>query len=145
MVRRATADDLLDLLTLGESFHAGSPYRDLFAWNGAQIERMVGWLLEHGAIFVAEKDGASVGMLGVAVAPHLMSGDLMASEVFWWVEPRARGLGLKLLRAAERWARAEGATVLQLVAPDAAARTLYERLGFVQIETAYQRTLETSP
>lgn len=142
IVRRATEADLEAIVRMGVAFHANSPYADLFVLDRDRCTLTVDWLLAHGAIFMAEKDGTPVGMFGIAVSPHLMAAELFATEIFWWVEPGARGLGLKLLRDAEAWAKEQGATVLQLIAPSERVGRLYERLGFRLIERAYSRAVE---
>jgi hypothetical protein len=142
-IRHATERDTEALVALGATFLATSPYRVHLPPNPDQWRRTVAWLIAHGAVFVAERNGGIDGMLGAALAPHPMSGELFGSELFWWVRPEARGTtGLKLLRAAEAWTRAQGGAFLQLAAPDARAERLYERLGYARIEVGYQRRWE---
>jgi GNAT superfamily N-acetyltransferase len=68
----------------------------------------------------------------------------MAFEVVWWVEPEARGDGVRLLRAAEDWAIEQGIGKMQMVAPNERVGALYERMGYLPVETSYQRTLDRS-
>lgn len=140
-IRRATFEDIDAIVAMGKRFHENSPYADHFALDPDRCVLTVEWLLKNGAIFVAERDGELVAMLGVTVMPHLMSGVYTATEVFWWVDLQARGLGLKLLRTAERWAKANGAEAFTLIAPDERAERLYERLRYQKVETAYTRRL----
>lgn len=136
--------DLDALVAMGQRFLAQSNYRRHLTENPAQMRMTAAQLIEaaSGNVFVAEADdGTLVGMLGVIVFPHHLSGDTTCGEVFWWVEPDRRGIGLRLLRAAEAWAKAQGATTLQLIAPSHEVETLYERLGFEAVERTYQKAL----
>lgn len=93
-------------------------------------------------VFVAEsRSGALVGMLAMIAYPHPMSGEPIATEICWWVEPSARGIGVRLFHAAERWATAKGAAIFQMIAPSPEVAHFYRRVGFKEIETTYQRRL----
>jgi hypothetical protein len=90
-------------------------------------------------------------MLGLAITPHLTAHESVASEMCWWVDPTARGtigltvgIGLRLLRAAENWAKQHGATVLEVGAFSGADKQgeLYERLWFRRQHVTYLRCLE---
>jgi GNAT superfamily N-acetyltransferase len=72
-----------------------------------------------------------------------MTGRLYASELFLWVEPEHRGSGVRLIRRGEQWARDQGAEFMHLVSPSRAVNALYERLGYTQVETEFQRPLTT--
>ena len=88
------------------------------------------------------KDSTTVvAMLGLLVYPHLLSNDRVAGEIMYWVEPSARGGGVRLLRAGERWAAAHGATVLQLVSPTPEVDQFYARCGYVPVERMYWKAL----
>lgn len=96
-----------------------------------------------GAVFVVEKDGGLVGMMALTTYVHPMSGDTIATEIVWWMDPEARGgrAALKLFSAGEAWARSKGATKFQMIAPSDKVGAFYERLGFERIEVHYQRSL----
>lgn len=142
-IRLADARDFDGILAVGQRFHEGSPYRHLFSLNATSCRRTLEWLLNNkGAIFVAETDyGEIVGMIAGLVNPNFASGELTCGEAFWWVDKDRRGCGVRLLRALEAWAREQGATQMQLIAPDGRAEQLYTRLGFRRYEAVYQRTL----
>jgi len=94
-----------------------------------------------GAIFVSERAGIVVGMLGLLIFTHPFSGEKVASELFWWVEPDSRGDGLELMRRAENEARARGAQRMQMIAPNEAVARIYRRKGYEYVESTYQRKL----
>lgn len=142
-VRPATERDVPRIIEMGRAFLQASPYVAVLRENPAQIETFTRWLLTNpeGLLLVLEdRGGAVAGMFGALLAPHYFSGDMMATEVVWWVEPDARGAGKLLLAAAEQHAQAHGAIALQMIAPDPRVGTLYERAGYRFVESAYQKT-----
>lgn len=145
MIRAAGPTDIPRLIQMGARFLRETPYRGKVAVVEDQMERVVRHLLEqpNGMIFVLERAEEVVGMIGFMVFDHPISGDSMASELFWWVDPEHRnGLGgVQLLRRAEQWARRAGATRMQMIAPDEHVGSFYQRLGYEPLETTFQRTL----
>lgn len=135
-------DDIPALVAMGQRFRASSGYADVIADNPAQMAKTAETLIagETGAVWVAEDaGGALVGMLGFVLAPNHISGELTAGEVFWFNEGRS-GYGIRLLRKAEAWAVAKGATKIQMIQPvdrqDVAA--IYVGIGFRPVETTWQ-------
>jgi GNAT superfamily N-acetyltransferase len=143
MIRRATLADVPTLVEMGLRFHRSTPYAAHLAVDADAVEAVMQQLVtaDHGAVFVAEKDGAVVGMIGGAHYIQPFTTRRIASECFWWVNPDARGCGVRLERALRAWATAEGATVLQMIAPTPDVEQLYERLGYTRVEVMYQRSL----
>lgn len=141
--RPATLADVNDIVAMGGRFRAQSVYRDRVADNPAQVraltERMVSG--PDSVVLVAEDVDGLAGMLAILTFPHHMSGERIAGEVAWWVEPAKRGIGLRLLREAERWARAQGATAIQMIAPTPDVEAIYSRLGYEPIERTFQRRI----
>lgn len=140
-IRPAVLADVPRLVAMGEHFIAQTGYQALLPINPAQIDALMRRLLEAeaGALLVLEGPSELVGMFGLYVFAHPISGERVASEVFWWVEPGARGGGLRLLAAAEAWAVAQGAVVFQMIAPTPAVERVYVRRGYVPVERLYQR------
>lgn len=93
------------------------------------------------AIWVQEKAGRIIGMLGAYQIEHPFSGELIFAEMFWWVEPEHRGLGLALYRTFERAARQGGARRIQMGAPSKKVAKIYRRLGFTKLEETYSKEL----
>lgn len=106
---------------------------------GRTLDRMLA--TETARAWVAERDGIVVGTIGGWVYEHPMSGDLIATEVMWWVDPTARGYGLRLRNLFKQWAREQGARRLTMMSPSPETDQLYERLGLVAIERTYQEEL----
>ncbi|HJZ70747.1 MAG TPA: GNAT family N-acetyltransferase [Vicinamibacterales bacterium] len=86
-----------------------------------------------GALLIARLRGEPVGC--GAVKFH---GDAPAELKRMWIAPAARGLGLgrRLLRELEEYARASGATIVRLETNRALreAIALYRRSGYVEVE-----------
>jgi GNAT superfamily N-acetyltransferase len=128
---------------MGERFITETVYRGRIPVNPAQMTALVATLLQGdvGTIFVAEREGALVGMIGLMAFMHPIGGEPTVTEVFWWMEPEHRGGGVRLLKRAEQWAREMGAVKLFMIAPTPDVGQLYERLGYESLETTYQRAL----
>lgn len=142
-VRPADGDDVPDAVRMGLAFRA--KFAPHLRENPAQMETIALWLIGGGGrLFVAEVDGAVVGMLGLALITHPLSGDRYASELFWWVDPGTPpGTGLRLLATAERWAKEQGALAVHMVAlaSNQGVDRIYERRGYVPRDTTWERTL----
>lgn len=141
MIRTATGADIPRVVEMGLRFLAETKYGEHAPANPAQMAKTVEYLLASGGVLVSERAGELVGMIGYALFPHFISGELVAGEVFWWVEPEFRGEGVKLLLAAEIRAKDSGAVKMQMIAPDDKVAALYERLKYTFIESAYQKPL----
>ncbi|HET7842752.1 MAG TPA: ribosomal protein S18-alanine N-acetyltransferase [Xanthomonadales bacterium] len=123
-VRRARLGDLGDLVALEERCFRGD--RLSARQYRAHVASERAWL------GVAERDGAAVGSALV-----MFRADTRAARLYSIaVDPTARGggVGLALLRAAERAARRHGANEMRLEvrADNAAAIALYEREGYAR-------------
>lgn len=142
-IREARTSDTPALVAMGLRFLRESCYRGRIRENAEQMASLVTLLVEqpHGVVFVSERAGQVTGMIGLLLFDQPLSGDRMATELFWWVEPEHRGQGVRLLKHAETWARAQGAKALQMIAPTEGVEQLYRRLGYDRIEVAYQRAL----
>ncbi|MDR7385168.1 GNAT family N-acetyltransferase [Promicromonospora iranensis] len=87
----------------------------------------------RGALVIARRDGAAAGMAGVRL---LDDGRAELKRVFLRPEFRGTGGAAVLVQAAEEQARRLGATrmVLETRSDFVAARALYQRLGYSEIE-----------
>lgn len=141
MIRTAEQSDLPRLVEMGRRFREESSYRNLVDDNPEQIGLTMGQLIKQGWLLIAEHDAKITGMFGFVLHNHFFSGEKVAGEVFWWVEPEHRGDGVRLLREAERRAQAAGAKRMQMIAPTERVSQFYERIGYAFVESAWQRTL----
>lgn len=139
MIRRATEADVPRIVEMAAHFFALSEYREMMTGSPAHIAAFTQRLLERedATIFVAETDRV-IGMLAIYVFEHPFSGERVASELVWWVEPETRGAGVRLLTTAKKWAKEQGATVLQMIAPNDHVGKFYRTAGYRPVETVYQ-------
>jgi GNAT superfamily N-acetyltransferase len=103
----------------------------------AEVERRLARIAGSRAVFVAEHDGAVVGLVSVSADETLIGGleacieGLVVDETI-----RSRGFGPSLLGAAERWARERGCA--DLIVRSNVIRTrahgFYDRHGFATIK-----------
>ena len=148
-IRPATPADTADLVRMGLQFIAESGYRGLLTPNPDAQAACIAVLLEQGGcwVVVAGDDGIveTVGMLGIALTPLPVSGELAGVELMWWLDPQWRRgtLGVRLLQVGEAWACAQGAIWLQMIQPVGAERlgAFYRRRGFAPIEMTWQKRL----
>lgn len=128
---------------MGERFLRETVYHGRVTVNPMAMARTVGFLIANdlGVVFVSEHRGTVVGMIGLLLFEHPITGEVTATELFWWVEPEYRGSGVRLLKRGEHWAREAGARQLHMIAPTAEVGQLYERLGFGYLEAAYQKAI----
>lgn len=142
MIRFATLEDVPALVEMGKRFLRESPYHAFLAENPARMYELIAGLIEgSGGVLVSSMGDKITGMLGYILHNHFISGEPMAGEVFWWVEPEYRGQGIRLLHAVEAAAHKAGATKIQMIAPNERVGALYARLGYSPVETTFQRTL----
>ena len=146
MVRPATVEDLDVLVRMGQDFHGSTPYADELSSNPERFGAIGRRLIEDpaGVLFLRERAGCPVGMLGAMVFDHPLSGERTVGELFWWIDPKHRGdAGVRLLRTLEAWARDQGATRLQMIQPVWAEHVgrIYQTLGYKPIEVAWTKRL----
>lgn len=143
MIRSANSDDIPRLVELGVRFMRESRYGEHYSPDPGSMGVFVEGLIvsPHGLLLVQEDDTGVVGMIGALIMAHPYSGETVMSELFWYVIPRARGGGVRLLLAAEREARAAGATKSLFVSPNETVSALYERLGYRPIEQQFIKAL----
>lgn len=144
-IRQATLEDVPAIVAMGLRF-AADEYRDYLRPDPAALEQLARNVITGATSigFVAEDaDAALVGMIGLMTYQQPMAGALVATEIVWWMEPEARGAraAIHLLNKGETWAREQGATKFQMIAPTDHVGAFYERMGFKKLETHYQRSL----
>jgi GNAT superfamily N-acetyltransferase len=101
MIREATLKDLPAIDMLARQFSEASrfvEYRQepfLLTWANILVSG-------DGVIFLLD-EGA--GTLGAMKYPDPNTGELVAVEFFWFVDPAKRGKGIALLKRFEEWAK----------------------------------------
>ncbi len=136
--------DVPRIVEMGQRFAQTPEYEGRAAVNDERIAWLTRQMLNahHTAIFVGgAEDGPLAGMLAMHLYEHPFSGERVAAELVWWVEPEQRGIGVRLLRRAEQWAREHDAAVLEMGAPSERVARFYEAVGFHATDRMYQRRL----
>jgi GNAT superfamily N-acetyltransferase len=95
-------------------------------------------------LLVLEDNGTPKGFIGMVQLESPISEQVFANEHFWFVMQEARGLGsMRLVKAAEEWAKAKKCSHLILTASTLASDLhdricrLYVRRGMDKFETSY--------
>lgn len=148
-IRQATLPDLPRLRVCAQDFAAASRHI-----RGFDMDRFIAvWtgLLESGAgviFLLADDQGEIAGMLGGVAYPDIYSGEMIASEFFWFVREQYRGGtgSVRLYREFEDWARARGCTQIRMIhLSDSMPEKLdkfYRRLGFEPIEVHWAKQFD---
>lgn len=148
-VRQAEPDDLDDLIRMARAFHAASCYAATVQMDPRSFaETVAGMATGGGVVLVAERFGKACGMAAAITYPHWFNKDhLSGQEVFWWVDPEARGTraGFMLMKGLEQWAREAGCKTFHMastanLAPEKLAK-VYERMGYRPQDIYYTKVM----
>lgn len=98
-----------------------------------------------GKIYGMYSDGIFIGGLGALLTPDLNDGKKVATEAFWFVSPKFRGAGIKLLLFFLNRAKEIGCERVIMVhlfnSHSEQLSKLYQNLGFQPIEKHYLKNL----
>ena len=126
---------------MGRHFHESSIYADRVRFNSDALANSLRQFIasDIAVVMVTEQNGNVVGVIGGVVGPHYLTGGKSASELFWWVEPEHRGVGLPLLRAYEDEAQERGAQYSGMICPFGSSNVekIYSKSGYVPLETIF--------
>lgn len=147
-LRFAEPGDIPEAVEIGRIFWDRSPYASQVDYNPEGVERLLGALVEKQSMLVYEFQGKLVGVAGLIVGPfHFDPSLFVATELFWYVDPEVRGLGIgkALLDGMERIAVERGAKIMTMGTmstsdPEKAER-LYAEHGYKQTEKSYTKVL----
>ena len=97
---------------------------------------------KSGQWVLVNPDDVVFGFIGVYVFERVSSGETIACEYWWYVDPMVRGRhGLRLLALAEAWAKARGAQRISIgVHHDKYSRTM-ERLHYNMATILFEKVL----
>lgn len=146
IVEYTTDSQIKKLLPLAREFFKKSGFEGV--WSDQQfVASLLGFVEKGiGVVFVAERDGKPVAMLGGLVSPDLYTEDVVAVETFWYAGKKSvPGEGRKLLEKYEDWSRVKGAKRLRmgslLNARTPALTRVYRRRGYFPLEAVYEKNL----
>ncbi|WP_419992424.1 N-acetyltransferase family protein [Streptomyces boninensis] len=146
-IRPATAADRAEILALAPRLTEGAAaWRD----SAAQLAAAERWLTgsldaagsEGTAVFVAADESGVLGVVSVCEQKHFTGAtDAYVGELAVAREAEGRGIGRRLMVAAEEWADSRGLGRIRLItgAANAPARGFYAALGFVEEEVTLSR------
>ena len=94
-----------------------------------------------GVIFLLKSGEKIIGSLGAVKYPDPNSGEMIATEFFWFVNKESRGKGLKLMKAFESWVAEQGIKKMIMVHLSGSMpeklKSLYKRMGYNEMETHF--------
>jgi hypothetical protein len=138
-VRQALNEDVDSLVALGLKFHRLADHPGRVAYCNRSAEATLrGMMADPASLLLVNTTAGEVdGMIGVRLAPvpyNLQA--VWAQETFWWAEG---GSGIRLLRAAMCWAKAQDAKAFMLSSlvaeTEATLLRVLKRMGFCKVET----------
>lgn len=139
-VRLGTLDDVEHVLSIGraqwDKLHTDP-------WNEPQMQTCVTACVTqpNTAMLVLDIDSVIVGAFGLCAIVTPCSGIAIAVKVFWFVDDKGAGHGMKLLTAAEAWAGAYGAHRLHIDAPTIGVERVLSRRGYDIREKIYAKDI----
>lgn len=136
-MRVATPEDLPDCIRMGVDFSLMAGFEPVREKIGGTLAALIndGGILVHGK--------PATGMIGGVIYTHFFNNELVAQEMFWWVDPGSRGsVGLELLEAFEQWAKDRGADKIIMVSLELNdVSRVYLKRGYKPLEHGYVRSL----
>lgn len=144
MIRTTTAADDPALIRFGRSFFDSLPYNDV-TYDDESAARFLALMRERGVLLLAEADGFPVGMAGGLYAPFIFNDRFkVGQELFWWIEPeyRSLGIGRELLAELEISAKNAGCirwSMIAIAGTQDQVGKLYDRAGYELAELTYTK------
>jgi GNAT superfamily N-acetyltransferase len=148
VVRRATMDDLEAYIPMARNFLASTPMGEIVPFDEEAFRVFYTGAMQNPDLsaWIAEYDGVAIGGSGALAFPMYFNPAFVSvQEIWWWLEPEARGKGAgkAMYREIEKWAAERGARALIMVAlENGKARqfeNLYARQGFKPMERTFFR------
>lgn len=138
MIRRASTEDIPQIVAWGKDFHAYGPWRHV-PFDAEALTAFIAGVIEKGVVFLSD-----TGMIGGVLSPvYFNPAYVLAVEFFWWAP---KGGGTPLREAFEAWAKEEGAHEVQFaaLADDNRERVerIYARAGYSPREIAFSKRLD---
>lgn len=151
-VRRAETMDLPFCLDMTARFHAASPIADVapFDRDGMAVTLREMLVNPRAGIWLALVNDTPVGIAGALLYPlYFNPAYEVAQELFWWLNPDARGSGAgeKLFQILQTWAKDNGASAVFMIAlADNRVDKMdsfYKRAGFQPMERTYMKEVQS--
>ena len=146
MIRAATIDDINSIVPLLLEFWINSPFPEFIEPDAETLYETIVWLInnENGLLHVLEKKSKVVGVVGFIMQPSWFNNNhITALELFWYVKPKYRGNGIRLLLHAKKEAQKLGANTIEMgaVPPYQLTENIYDRMGLKPTDRKYMGAL----
>jgi len=130
------------LLDMCKRFYDATGYKMPFHFGS--MKRTIK-LLTESHVFLVYGD-KPIGMAAAMVAPAFFNANVIqAVELFWWVNPDARGVGGALLEGLEQAVKDKGASHLSMLCLESMepqkVGEMYKRRGYSPVEHSYMKEL----
>lgn len=141
-IRAPETEDAQALCRMGHAFYKEAGLPGSFSeehfinfWQQALNE-------ERGVLLIADAGGGAVGTIAALLYADPNNGELVAQEMFWWVDPEHRDAESgNLMDAYEGWARSVGAKRIVVSAihgmRERCLERYYEKRGYRPVETNF--------
>lgn len=141
-IRLAEPRDKIELIQLALDYADQQADLDISP-DVEQLAKHIDLLIENEGftLLIAEKDGHVVGTIGLAVQYNFLTSELTCMKMVWIVSPAHKGAGLALLRAGEKWAKSQSATVFVVGSMDKPTSELMKNLKFKPQELLFRKEL----
>ena|ERR1700743_77808 len=118
-IRRATLEDMPEMLPMFREFYKTTEYAPLVEYDEATVEELATIITNDHLMLVAEgsEPGTLAGVVGMMYCPWSFNKAFkMCAEVVWHVKPEEQrnGAGSALLDAIEPEGRSDGATIFYM-------------------------------
>lgn len=116
-VRKATEDDIFDIMPLIKMFYHEGGYTDMKYDPKYVSEIFLNYLrTDNCETFLYESDGQVVAMLVASIVPQPFNKSPAAYEIAWYVHPDSRGssAAIRVYKAFEEWAKENNCSLLSM-------------------------------
>ena len=144
-IRHLHPDELAAIEPIARDFFVEAKYPGKFAFD--TFANFWGPMLSqgYGEIYVAERAGKVVGLVGGIFSPSLFNGELTLLFHFWFVRPEHRGsnLGIRLFETLEGQVKIRGASAALaghiLTINGDGFKAFFEKKGYALREMVYRK------
>lgn len=145
MIRHATESDYAAVISMSRKFYETIPYSDVPFCDESAV-RWIELMRAQGCLLIVHVDEEIVGMAGALFSKCLFNDAYkVGSELFWWIEPeyRSLGIGRELLAELEKCAHASGCVRFAMASVTDHDRLgkIYGQAGYQEAERAYSKRL----
>lgn len=120
-IRPAVEQDFDQLVAMGREMHAESPRFRTMGFAEDKVRRLLAMLQQaspgvRGCMFVAERDGALIGMALAFLDQHLFHDEWFVTDLVVFIKPANRPSPAfpRLIKAIEAWSKQQGAASVVL-------------------------------